>query len=330
MSASWRATPLIEPARAVDGAQDAGAANVAPGISVAIATRNRPDALALCLDAILAGDTLPAEIVVADQSGDSRTRRVVEQRRCAATRLVYLRHAGSGLGAAQNLAMTRASGAVIAVTDDDCVPERDWVRQVARAFGSDSKVGALTGRILPLAAEASGHYPVATRVSTTRHEFDRPSLPWNVGSGNNFAVRRGWLARIGGNDERLGPGSPGQGGVDMDLFYRLLRAGARIRYEPDLLVYHAQTDRAGRLARRRPYGHGIGACCSLWLRQGDFYALRVLGGWLAMRGRRLLGGLWRREWMLAHEEVLVLLGTIDGLFYGWRVGGQPAPGKALA
>jgi hypothetical protein len=104
----------------------------------------------------------------------------------------------------------------------------------------------------------------------------------------------------------------------MDLFYRLLRARARIRYEPDVLVYHARTDRAGRIGRRYPYGYGMGACCALWLRQRDRLALPLLGRWLAMRSRRLLGGVWQRQGLRVQEECLVLLGTINGLAYGLR------------
>jgi GT2 family glycosyltransferase len=152
-----------------------------------------------------------------------------------------------------------------------------------------------------------------------RIAFDHSAMPWDIGSGNNFAVKRDWFNRIGGNDERLGPGSSGRGGVDMDLFYRLVRAGARARYEPEALVYHERTSSAGRIARRVPYGYGMGACCALWLCQQDTNALRVLGRWLAMRLWRLAGGLRRREWMLVYEEMLVLFGTMRGLMYGFRV-----------
>jgi GT2 family glycosyltransferase len=152
-----------------------------------------------------------------------------------------------------------------------------------------------------------------------RAEFQGKAMPWYVGSGNNFAVRREWLECIGGNDERLGPGSPGQGGVDMDLFYRLLRAGARIRYDPELLVYHARTSKEGRISRRIPYGYGMGACCTLWLRQKDPYALRVLVSWFFLRTSRLFEGLLGRQWMRVYEEGLVLLGTLKGLVYGMRL-----------
>jgi GT2 family glycosyltransferase len=150
-------------------------------------------------------------------------------------------------------------------------------------------------------------------------EFQQNAMQWDIGSGNNFAVKREWLNRIGGNDERLGPGSPGQGAVDMDLFYRLLHAGARIRYEPDLVVYHARTTEAGRISRRIPYGYGMGACCRIWLRQKDHQALRVLARWFLLRMRRLWEGIRKGHWMLIYEELLVLTGTIRGFIAGRRL-----------
>jgi GT2 family glycosyltransferase len=105
----------------------------------------------------------------------------------------------------------------------------------------------------------------------------------------------------------------------MDLFYRLLRAGARIRYDPRCLVHHARATRQGRLARRAPYGHGIGAAVAIWLRERDAYALVILGRWLDLRLRRLLEGIFRRNRILVYEEALVLAGTARGLLFGARV-----------
>jgi GT2 family glycosyltransferase len=205
------------------------------------------------------------------------------------------------------------------VTDDDCEPTPNWVAKIEQAFASPNSIDAVTGRVLPLGPETVGTYAVSSRTSTQQIEFKGKANPWYVGSGNNFAVRREGLECMGGNDERLGPGSPGQGGVDMDLFYRLLRAGARIRYEPELLVYHARTSKAGRISRRIPYGFGMGACCTLWLRQKDPYALRVLLSWFFLRTSRLFEGLLRRQWMRVYEEGLVLLGTLKGLVHGMKM-----------
>ena len=114
----------------------------------------------------------------------------------------------------------------------------------------------------------------------------------------------------------------------MDLFYRLLRAGARIRYEPESIVYHERQNKAGRIARRWMYGHGMAACCAIWLRQHDYYAWRMLGRWLGLRIRLLATAVWRRQWMSVYEESLVLKGSMKGLIYGWGVR-EPTPKRLL-
>jgi GT2 family glycosyltransferase len=261
------------------------------------------------------GTILPAQVVVVDQSRGEATRQTVER----AGGVVYVAHAGSGLGAAQNLAFAHAVEPVVAVTDDDCIVDERWLETVEGALSGPGAPHAVTGRVLALGPNRSGRYAVSTRESTTPREFSGRVLPWEVGSGNNFAVRREWLQRVGGVDERLGPGARGLGAVDIDLFYRLLRAGAHVSYEPAAVVFHERTTRRGRLGRRVPYGHGIGAMCAVWLRRGDRYALWMLGRWLAYRVRRLLAGARRADPMPVYEELLVLLGTLRGVAHGARL-----------
>ena len=301
-------------------------------ISVAIATRDRPELLARLLEALRAGDLHPREVVVVDQSGDDRSERISRERASGNLEIRYVRDYGKGLASAQNRAFSHAQCPVIAVTDDDCVPAADWLAVMENRFSAERELGALTGPVFPLPADDADLVPVSTRTSPLVRTFSGRHVPWEVGSGNNFAVRREWLEIVRGNDERLGPGASGQGGVDMDLFYRLLRSGARIRYDPACLVQHAKATKEERLARRAPYGHGIGADVAIWLREGDLFALWVLARWLAMRLRRLGAGVRRRDRTLAYEEALVLGGTARGLLFGLRAGrerptsyGRPPP-----
>ncbi len=288
-------------------------------ISATIATLDRPDALVRCLDALLSGGVLPAEVIIVDQSQNDATQEVVEARRNSKVPIIYVRQARRGLSASRNFALAHVRCPVIAVTDDDCVPDPGWIAAIARTFESAPALHALTGRVLPLGPETSDTYVVAVRESLSRQEFTGKTLPWIIGGGNNFAMKRDWFERAGGCDEHLGVGSPGKAAEDMDLFYRLLRAGATIRYEPNALVYHERTSKGRRLATRWSYGFGIGAFCSLWLRRGDFYALRVLMNWLGWQSRELIVAGQHRRWPEAHQRLLSLRGTLGGLVYGLRV-----------
>lgn len=290
--------------------------------AVAISTRDRPDALGRCLDAIAAGELRPKEVVVVDQGEDGRAREVCEARRAAGLPVFWTAQAPRGLAASQNAAIGRAGSPLVAVTDDDCAPDRGWLAAIARTFAAAGAPDVVTGRVLPLPAQpadADRVHPVSSRASTRPADFRGRRAPWPVGSGNNFALRREWFLRVGGCDERLGPGAPGQGGMDMDLFYRLLRAGARARYEPAAVVFHERQTEAERLARRPLYGHGMGAACALWLREGDLWSLPVLGRWLLFRTGRLAGAALRRDRLRMREEALMLGWTARGLAWGLAV-----------
>jgi GT2 family glycosyltransferase len=299
-------------------------------LSVAISTRDRPDALERCLESLAAGSVLPAEVVVVDQSETEKTELVIASWGQDTLSITHIRQAPLGLAVSQNSALAQATYPIVAVIDDDCLADPMWLATIEQAFTSSPGIGAVTGRVLPLGADGERIYPVSLRTSPVRRDFSGKTSPWPVGSGNNFAVRSEWFHRVGGCDERLGPGSLGQGGMDMDLFYRLLRAGARIRYEPEAVVYHERQSKAGRLARRPMYGHGMGACCALRLREGDPYALFLLGHWLFFRSQLLGRALLGRRWMSVYEEWLMLGSSFRGLIHGFRVHRPPRGEHRLA
>jgi GT2 family glycosyltransferase len=287
-------------------------------VAVAIATRDRPAALGRCLRSLVDGRAVPGEIVVADQSDGTGTREVVDE---VVDSLVvrYVRARPGGLGVAQNDAFAAASLPVVAVLDDDCIAGEDWLERVGQAFDQDPDLALLGGRVLPLGPPSPHRFAVSSRVSTVARTFTGKYAPWHVGSGNNFALRRSWFESIGGCDERLGPGAPLHGGLDMDLFYRVLRAGGKARYEPSVVVLHERTTQAGRLSRRHAYGYGTGAAVAIWVAGGDRFGWRILGSWVRMRTELLARALARGRWASAREETIVLRATAEGLGGGFRM-----------
>jgi O-antigen biosynthesis protein len=286
-----------------------------PAVTVAIATAARPKALERCLESLAAGATLPAEVVLVDQSRGEETRAVAD---ASPVHVTYLRDTGRGLGRAQNLAFAAASCHIVAVLDDDCVADERWVSTIATTFADDPELAGLAGRVLPLEPAPPGTVAISTRPSTIRRTFGFTLEPWNVGSGNNFAISGEWFNRIGGCDERLGPGAAGQGALDMDLFYRLLRSGGRMVYEPSVTVFHETKPRRERITRRSAYGYGMGAAAVLRRRDPDPSAFALLRTWVRYRlqllGRAIAEGRLRS----AHEELLMLAGTARGVVFGLR------------
>jgi GT2 family glycosyltransferase len=285
-------------------------------ITAAIAAYERPAGLRRCVDAILAGEALPAEIVVVDQSAGDDVERVLADCATGPVPVGYFRQAKLGLSASRNAAVMASRQTVIAFTDDDCVPAAGWLAEVARALKTEPALAAVAGRVLPLGEPRADRFVISPRVGGERVDFRGRVVPWAVGTGGNFTARREWIERIGGFDSRLGAGSPGKAAEDADLIYRLLGAGGAVRYEPDAVVYHERQTAAQRLASRASYGYGIGALCGLHLRRGDAYAARLMVTWLGKQGLALGRAAASRDRFLVRQRLLSLGGGVRGLFYG--------------
>jgi glycosyltransferase involved in cell wall biosynthesis len=292
-------------------------------LSVAIATRDRPAALLRCLRAVLDADVLPAEIIIVDQSSTTETEETIHRLEPVGCSIIYIHQHASGLSASRNAAIQRFTQPVLAVTDDDCIPDAGWVSGIQSAFNHLLRPAAVTGPVLPYGPELPGTSGVSLRTSMTPQDYRSRAAPWRAGSGANFAASRHCLEQIGMYDERLGAGSPGHAGEDIDMLYRVLRAGGIIRYKPQAVIRHERQTLDRRLASRPRYGHGIGACCALWLARGDLYALVVMTRWIGLRCKLLILALGRRRDGIL-EEFMVLKGTVQGLLYGWRVRARPA------
>jgi len=300
-------------------------------ITVAIATLDRPEGLMRCLEAVLNGQMLPYEVIIVDQSHTTATvqamQRWVESQTPPAWQVPVecIRQNRRGLSASRNAAIARARTPVIAFTDDDCVPEHSWVLTLDQAFARAPIPDTVSGRVLPLGPEQPGQHAVSTRVSTKATDYQDGALPWLVGTGGNLAIKRDWFERVGPFDERLGSGAPGKGGEDVDVLYRLLRAGARCRYDPDVVLYHERQDSRLRSAKSWAYSFGIGACCGLWVRRGQ-----VQGGYLfAVRLYHMLRdsaqAFTQHDRLQAAQRWIAVRGVCAGLVWGLR---QPGATRA--
>src|SRR5438045_2636963 len=109
-------------------------------ISVVIPTYHRPDLLKRCLDAVLSQriDAAAYEVMVVDDGHDDATQALVQTMAPpdGMPGLRYIRPAdGRGPAVARNAGWRAARGALIAFTDDDTVPDRDWLADGEREIG---------------------------------------------------------------------------------------------------------------------------------------------------------------------------------------------------
>jgi glycosyltransferase involved in cell wall biosynthesis len=121
----------------------------APGVSVIVATHDRVAFLAGLFEALEA-QTAAIEVVIADDgSSDGTWARLETITTTTALPVLALRlEATGGPSVPRNTAAAHARGRLLAVTDDDCLPEPDWAAELERALESGAWIAQ--GRTLPV------------------------------------------------------------------------------------------------------------------------------------------------------------------------------------
>jgi len=216
--------------------------------TVVVPVRNRPEALERCLVSV---GRAAAVIVVDDRSADPAAVAALCRRHGA--RLLVVTD-GRGPAAARNRALSELGSELVAFLDSDCLPAPGWIDTLAGHF-ADPLVAAVGPRIRPLPAAGPGRASVRERYGMARSALDMGERASDVGPGRRVAylptaallVRRCALATGFDPDLRYGE--------DVDLVWRLRAAGWRVRYDPAVVVGHAEPDTwRGLLERRFRYG----------------------------------------------------------------------------
>jgi GT2 family glycosyltransferase len=238
-------------------------------VSVVICTRGRPDLLLDTVASLFAGDPLPREVVVVDQSA---TPGPLDRLTAPdGTTLVHHHDRGTGLSRAINIGVRLATQDVLLFTHDDVLLASDWVAQLADAVERLEPDGVPTGRVLAGAAELHGGL-VPTVKEDEEPELYHGRIGADVLYPLNFGLHRATFERVGGFDERLGPGTPYPAAEDNDFGFRLLEAGCTIAYVPEAVLEHRGW-RSDYVKLRWAYGMGQGAYYAKHLSLRDRYML---------------------------------------------------------
>ena len=122
-----------------------------PLVTVAVCTRDRPNDMKRCLDAIGRLDYPYLDILVIDNAPQTdATQELIETQ---FPQVRYVREPRPGLDWARNRAILEAKGEIIAYTDDDVVVDPGWVGAIAQVFTVNPNVMALTGLVVPYELE---------------------------------------------------------------------------------------------------------------------------------------------------------------------------------
>lgn len=302
--------------------------------SIIVCTYNRATSLRETLAALRLQNTLPGrtwEVVIVDNNSRDDTRGVVEQFGRAWSLLRYEFEPAQGLSHARNRGIAVARGDVLLFTDDDVLPEPDWLEQTLEGL-TKYRADACGGYIAPIwevppPAWLTERFYGFLAIRTDRTEDyvvrNRSEAPF----GANMAFRKAVFDRVGLFDTNRGrKGNVLAGGEEIDMFQRVLGAGltavflahSRVRHKVEAFRLTKRYLRRWRFQASMNLAATKGVHGSRRLFNIPLYMfpqflralLRAAAGWFTEPGDEA----FHREMIVCH-----FLGTFRGLLQARRV-----------
>lgn len=229
-------------------------------VSVIIPTHDRYDDLNRCLSHIHSSiQSFPYfELIVVDSSKDmDRIKDLVESFNGK-----YIHEPRKGVSIARNTGIENAKGDILVFADDDFIVDKSWITNLIENY-KDENIVCCTGRMLSYRNDDVSNiyeksmsfdrgnkkreftkndinifnlFKTITKIGNKRL-LDKTPVPWAIGFGF-YSFRKEIFADIGKFDIGLGRGTPSIGGEDPDIFYRIIKSGKTIVYEPKAVIYH--------------------------------------------------------------------------------------------
>ena len=212
-------------------------------MSVLMATHNGADTIERTLTAMSRLD--PPEggwkLVVVNNASTDATGALVRKWRDRLP-LEYLVEPRLGKAKAINTALAHAEGDLIVMTDDDVLPDRNWLTELRRVAEAFPQCAIFGGAIIPAFDEFPTPWPMprpwlTVLFAQTPDYAEGEIAPRDV-SGANITIRKSVYDAGHRFDENLLVGKHGLMGDDSEFVARLGRLGYKVGFAPDARVRH--------------------------------------------------------------------------------------------
>lgn len=203
------------------------------GISLVLATMNRPGELTRFLESYLPQAAEDCQLIIVDQSKVEvhyEIKGIIDQLAGNGVDILLLHSSEKGLSRARNLGLSHAKYEIVGFPDDDCWYGEDVVHKVRAWFEAYDDIGFLTG--------------VYTEPGVVNKRFPSESFYYlrcrqsSVASSVSLFVRQSMFDGIMRFDENIGAGTMLPIGEETDLVMRAILSGVKGIYRPDHVIYH--------------------------------------------------------------------------------------------
>lgn len=214
--------------------------------SIIVCTYNRAESLRDTLRALRAqhvASALKWEVIVVDNNSKDHTRQVVEMVQLEWPLLRYEFEGAQGLSHARNHGIACASGDVLLFTDDDVLPEPDWIETTLEGMAKH-QADACGGFIAPIwetppPSWLTERFYGFLAIRTDRADDYPITHSGQAPFGANMAFRKSVFDRVGLFDTSRGrKGKVLASGEDGEMFERILTAGIKAVFLGRSRVHH--------------------------------------------------------------------------------------------
>jgi len=237
---------------------------IEPAVTVIIPFFNDARRLDRCLSAIEEG-SYPASQIIAVDNGSTED---VAPVKAAHPNVTWMEEPKPGSYAARNRGLAEATGEVLAFTDSDCLPHRDWLRRGIEAM---SRIGpeAYVGGAVKIAFEDPDR-PTVFEIYDDLFAFPQESYLRRSGFAvtANLFVTRAVVDRVGPFDDSV------RSGGDYAWGNRVEAAGVPMAFAADALVFHPA--RGSLVEQRKKLDRTVRGSAELATRAGWRPRLRLI------------------------------------------------------
>ncbi|MBU1269030.1 MAG: glycosyltransferase [Nanoarchaeota archaeon] len=221
-------------------------------ISIIIPTHNRSHDLKMCINNILKQKiNEELELIIVDDGSTDQTKKIVMSLCKKHKHLKYLRQDNKGPAAARNLGAKIAKGDIICFTDDDCIPDKDWIKSVLRAHKKNRTVQVIGGLTRVDKNNRTGFITQHLTNSSIKQRFEEKERVIYFPT-SNISLKKKVLEQFT-FDEKF----PFPGGEDLEFGWRLQKNKIKMLYDESIIVTHNLNPSLKSFLKRN-YHYGIG------------------------------------------------------------------------
>lgn len=192
------------------------------------------------------------EVIVVDQNDKISLDETIKQY-SSSFNIKHIKSDVKGLSKNRNIGINIASGKYIAFPDDDCKYMKDTLKNVEQYFESNKDIYGVMGRIIDENGEDCIRNWPAKELNITKSNFYTKLSSITLFKRNESEKQY--------FNEMLGVGAPYGSNEDANMIYKSLKSGRKIKYFPNIVLFHPKPPENIDIDKVYNYGLGFGALC---------------------------------------------------------------------